>query len=102
MSSTKSIANNKFQAKKVLWKVSQKDLKQWQDDLERISKEELALKRSLKDINFRYQYLIEKNHEKFHESEPPEDKKQKELERSLMFLSTLLNSMRKRQKNMMS
>ena len=85
--------------KRPLWRASQKDLKQWQDDLDRISKEESSVKRSLKSLNLKFQNIISKKHENLLNTEEIEEKKQKEIERSLVYIDGLLKDIRKKYKN---
>ena len=88
----------KCKPKKIVWRASQKVLKQWQEDLDRINKEEISIKRSLKEINTKYNLSIVKKQNKSLDQEFIEDKKQKELERSLAYIDDLLKGVRKRQK----
>ena len=88
----------KTKPKKIVWRASQKDLKQWQEDLDRINKEEISIKRSIKEINAKYQLSIMKKQQNSFDQESIEDKKQKELERSLAYIDDLLRGLRKRYK----
>ena len=71
---------------------------QWQEDLDRINKEEISIKRSIKEINAKYQLSIMKKQQNSFDQESIEDKKQKELERSLAYIDDLLRGLRKRYK----
>ncbi|OMJ95178.1 hypothetical protein SteCoe_1556 [Stentor coeruleus] len=88
--------------KKLIWRASQKDLKQWEEDLSRISKEEAFIKKTIRDLNVKYQKIIACRCEKDKEVSTVEDKKQKELERSLAHIDNLLRGTRKKYKNKFS
>lgn len=88
--------------KKLIWRASQKDLKQWEEDLGRISKEEAFLKKTIRELNVKYQKITAYRFEKDKEISTVEDKRQKELERSLVHIDNLLRGMRKKYKYKLS
>ena len=84
--------------KKTPWKASQKDLKHWKDELAKINKEELAIKRTIKELNAKFQVITMKKYQNSLDNELIEDKKQKEIERSLVHIDSLLKGLRKKNK----
>jgi hypothetical protein len=92
---TNSMPAEKFRQKKAFMRAPQSDIKQWQKDWERINKEEMAVRRNIKAMNAKYQQVMVKFHESLQEKEPGE-RKQKELERSLIMLDGLLKGIKKK------
>ena len=93
----KSLKIDNSKAKKLFLRVSQKDVQEWQENWERFHKEELITKRTLKEINIRYNFMIQKYREKEQDSELLEERKQRQLERSILIIDGMLKTQRKKQ-----
>jgi hypothetical protein len=94
--SKQALSTNNSGAKRLFLRVPQRDLQSWQETLEKLNKEELNTKRNLKEINARYNFLMQRFHEKEFDNETPEDKKQKQLERSILLIDGLLRTLKKK------
>ncbi|OMJ69317.1 hypothetical protein SteCoe_32999 [Stentor coeruleus] len=94
--------HEKPKQKRLIWRATQKELRQWDEDLGRINKEEASLKKTLKNLNMKYQKIIATRYEKANTVSYEEDRKQKELERSLAYIDNLLKGLKKKNKNKIS
>jgi predicted RNase H-like nuclease (RuvC/YqgF family) len=97
--SPKSLKQLQQKPKKPIWKATQKEINEWRDELQRINKEELSIKKTLKELNLKYQQMLQKKIESPISIMSIEDKKQKELERSLIYIDSLLKNLRKKKNN---
>ena len=89
-----SFRNTKL--KRVVLRASQKEIRQWQEDLDRINKEEMSLKKNIKELNAKYEKIVMRKRRNSGNEEKVADKKQKELERSLLYIDGLLKELRKK------
>jgi hypothetical protein len=86
-SKTNRSDNNK--ARRLYLRVPQKDLQEWQENLERISKAEMNTKKSLKIINAKYNSLLQRYRERY-DDDFVENRKEKILERSIFVIDAVL------------
>lgn len=71
------------------------DFSVWNDELDRLNKEEVILSKKIKEITIKFRELQIKRKPCNKEKLPSCDKRQKELEKSLIYLDSLLNYRKK-------